>query len=499
MNSATDMRESLQAKGVRASKSAVDPLQQRTALKRRHEKIRWGEADTPSVALLRHAFNPAIIVLSLFVSLLIFGQRITPAYLALAALAFLVAAQVVSDPVLEAPARSRLLSVLQHRIFAEWLLVSAGLLLIAFAFKVTELFSRRVILTWFALTPFAVVAAQDILRRYAVFSAIRGKISQSHIIVGAGEAGVRLARKLQSNPHLGGFKGFFDDRHGDRLPELPQEQVLGGMADVVDYVRLNAVSNIYICLPIRPDERILRLLEELKDTTASVYFVPDIFAFELMQAQLCNLDGIPLLAVCETPFSGMNGVLKRAADIVLSSIALLLLWPVMFAIGLGVKLSSPGPMLFRQRRYGLYGELIMVYKFRSMKVCEDGPIVQARRDDDRVTPFGRFLRKTSLDELPQLLNVFQGSMSMVGPRPHAVSHNEEYRKVIDGYMRRHKVRPGITGWAQVNGLRGETETVEKMQRRVEFDLEYLRNWSLRLDIAILVRTVLMVWRDRNAY
>src|SRR5690606_26724486 len=192
------------------------------------------------------------------------------------------------------------------------------------------------------------------------------------------------------------------------------------------------------------------------DTTASVYFVPDIFAFDLIQAQVCNLDGVPLLAVCETPFSGMNGVLKRASDIAFAIGILALIWPVLLAIAVGVRLSSPGPILFRQRRYGLYGESINVYKFRSMTVCEDGgAIVQAKRNDERVTRFGAFLRRTSLDELPQLFNVLLGSMRLVGPRPHAVAHNEEYRKVIDGYMRRHKVRPGITGWAQVNGCRGE--------------------------------------------
>lgn len=219
-----------------------------------------------------------------------------------------------------------------------------------------------------------------------------------------------------------------------------------------------------------------------------------------MQAQICNLDGIPLFAICETPFAGMNGVLKRASDLVFSSGLLVLLWPLLALIAIGVRLSSPGPILFKQRRYGLYGESIMVYKFRSMTVCEaDAAVVQAKRNDERVTPLGKFLRRTSLDELPQLFNVLLGSMSLVGPRPHAVSHNEAYRKVIDGYMRRHKVRPGITGWAQVNGCRGETETVEKMQRRVEYDLDYLRNWSLGLDIAILLRTARLVWRDRNAY
>ena len=244
----------------------------------------------------------------------------------------------------------------------------------------------------------------------------------------------------------------------------------------------------------------MRLLEELKDTTASVYFVPDIFMFDLMQARVCEIDGIPMLAVCETPFAGIDGVIKRASDIVFSSVLLLFLWPVLLAIAAGVRLTSPGPVLFRQRRYGMYGEAIHVYKFRSMSVCEDkGSIVQAQRNDPRITPFGSFLRRTSLDELPQLFNVFLGSMSLVGPRPHAVSHNEEYRRIIDGYMLRHKVRPGITGWAQVNGLRGETDTVDKMQRRVEYDLDYLRNWSLGLDLTILLRTATLVWRDRNAY
>ncbi len=497
------MRESVQANGIRAAEFRPVTTQRR-ALRRFQERVQLGTTERPAVAFLRHILNPSIIVLTLFGSLVAYGAPFSPDYFALAALAFLIAAQVVSDPVMASPGGGTgvfgVFTVLHHRIFGEWLVVSAGLLLLAFAFKVTEEFSRRVILTWFAVTPFTVIAAQVAFRRYAVFSAMRGRIAQSHIIVGANETGARLARRLHANPHLGAFKGYFDDRKPDRLPELPEEQMLGDMDDIVDYARLNNVSNIYICLPIRPDARVLKLLEELKDTTASVYFVPDIFVFDLMQAQVCNLDGIPLLAVCETPFSGMNGVLKRASDIVFSSALLLMGWPLLAAIAIGVRLSSPGPILFRQRRYGLYGEAIMVYKFRSMTVCEtDGAIVQATRNDSRITPLGSFLRRTSLDELPQLFNVLLGSMSLVGPRPHAVSHNEEYRKVIDGYMRRHKVRPGITGWAQVNGFRGETNTVEKMQRRVEYDLDYLRNWSLRLDIVILLRTVRLVWRDRNAY
>jgi len=242
------------------------------------------------------------------------------------------------------------------------------------------------------------------------------------------------------------------------------------------------------------------MVRELRDTTASIYFVPDIFAFDLIQGRLLDIDGMPVLAVCDTPFYGMDAVLKRATDLVFASLALLAAAPVMLLIATAIKLTSPGPVLFRQRRYGLNGEEIFVYKFRSMTVCEDGPVIaQASKQDQRVTPLGRILRKTSLDEVPQLLNVLQGKMSMVGPRPHAVAHNEMYRKLISGYMIRHKVRPGITGLAQVSGLRGETETVEKMRERVKYDLQYLSHWSPWLDFKIVLRTLLVLWRDRNAY
>jgi putative colanic acid biosynthesis UDP-glucose lipid carrier transferase len=213
-----------------------------------------------------------------------------------------------------------------------------------------------------------------------------------------------------------------------------------------------------------------------------------------------NIGGIPVVAVCETPFYGVNGMVKRISDLVLASAILLMISPIMAAIAVGVKAGSPGPILFKQRRYGVDGGEITVYKFRSMTVCEDGPqIAQATKNDARITRFGAFMRRTSLDELPQFINVLQGQMSIVGPRPHAIAHNELYRKLIKGYMIRHKVKPGITGWAQVNGYRGETETIEKMQKRIEYDLDYLRNWSLRLDLYIILKTVLVVLRQRNAY
>jgi len=225
-----------------------------------------------------------------------------------------------------------------------------------------------------------------------------------------------------------------------------------------------------------------------------------VFAFDLVQGRLVEINGMPAISVCDTPFHGMDAVMKRVTDLILASIGLLLLAPLMVLLALAVKATSPGPVLFRQRRYGLNGEEILVYKFRSMRVMENGATVtQATKGDNRVTPLGRILRSTSLDELPQLINVLEGKMSVVGPRPHAVAHNEQYRKLISGYMIRHKVRPGITGWAQVNGLRGETETVEKMRERVRFDLDYLSHWSPWMDIKIICKTLWVIARDKNAY
>ena len=238
----------------------------------------------------------------------------------------------------------------------------------------------------------------------------------------------------------------------------------------------------------------------MQDTTASIYFLPDIYVFDLIQARFDSVAGLPVVAICESPFTGINSMIKRGSDIVLASIIQLMLLPVMLGIAIAIKATSPGPVIFRQRRYGLDGEEIIVYKFRSMTVCEDGArVVQATKDDQRITRIGAFLRKTSLDELPQFFNVLQGRMSIVGPRPHAVAHNELYRKQIKGYMLRHKVRPGITGWAQVNGLRGETDTLDKMEARIAYDLDYLKRWSLALDLWIIVRTFKVVLMRDNAY
>jgi putative colanic acid biosynthesis UDP-glucose lipid carrier transferase len=294
--------------------------------------------------------------------------------------------------------------------------------------------------------------------------------------------------------------GFFDDRELNRQPPGTYTPLHGKMSDVAAYVRENNINMVYISMPISAQPRVLQMIDELQDTTASIYFIPDIYIFNLIQARFDYVGGMAVMAICETPFTGTNNIVKRVSDLVLASGILLMLLPVMMVIAICVKLTSPGPIIFKQRRYGLDGEEIVVYKFRSMTVMEDGgKVTQATKGDMRLTKIGGFLRSSSLDELPQFFNVLQGRMSIVGPRPHAVAHNELYRKQIKGYMLRHKVKPGITGWAQVNGLRGETETLDKMKARIEFDLEYLRRWSLMFDLWIIFQTVRMVIKRDNAY
>jgi putative colanic acid biosynthesis UDP-glucose lipid carrier transferase len=331
----------------------------------------------------------------------------------------------------------------------------------------------------------------------------RGFNTRQFAICGVNKLALQLARNVQNTPELGlQFVGYFDDRPESRTEESAGENQphAGNLAELVELAKSGGVDMIFITFPMRAEERIRQYLRELGDTTASVYIVPDFFVFQMLHARWNQIDGLPVVSVFETPISGIDGVLKRGFDLLIGTAALAILAIPMLVCAIAIKLTSPGPVFFRQKRYGLSGEEIRVWKFRSMRVCEDGAQVkQAGRDDDRVTPMGRILRKTSLDELPQLFNVLDGSMSLVGPRPHATAHNEQYRPLIDGYMLRHKVKPGITGLAQVSGARGETETLEKMERRVEFDHRYIREWSLWMDVKILLKTALVVLRQENAY
>ncbi|MDY0743840.1 undecaprenyl-phosphate glucose phosphotransferase [Paucibacter sp. R3-3] len=384
-------------------------------------------------------------------------------------------------------------------VISSWTVLLVILALCGYATNSLGYFEEPVLLWWAGLTPLVQVAAVEIGRQVRRWHSRKAASRRSAVIIGAGALGAKVAHALRDIEGVE-FLGFFDDRSESRLHPEAATELRGSLGEVSDFVRAKSVREVYITLPLGSQPRIVQLLENIQGTTASLFFVPDVFGISIIQGRLQDINGVPVVGICETPFTGTNELVKRISDIVLSSLILLLISPILLAVAIGVKLSSSGPVIFKQRRNGLDGEEIIVYKFRSMRTQDNGrDVKQAIKGDPRVTPFGAFIRRTSLDELPQFVNVLQGRMSIVGPRPHAVAHNEEYRKLIKAYMVRHKVKPGITGWAQVNGMRGETDTIEKMQARVEYDLEYLRNWSLALDLQIILRTVRLVISDRHAY
>lgn len=359
-------------------------------------------------------------------------------------------------------------------------------------------------LLWFSLVLGGLCGYRILLRFGLHTLRRRGLNTRSVAIAGAGTLGQRLATRIASAPWMGlELVDFFDDkRHdpvslGKGMVKLP---ISGNLEALVERARAGDLDRIYIALPMRSEKRIRWLVQQLSDTTTSVYIVPDVFVFDLLHARTQNIDGIPTISIFDSPMVGASAVVKRLEDIILSSLILSLIAVPMLLIAAAVKFTSPGPAFFRQKRYGIDGRPIEVWKFRSMRVMENGAsVTQATRHDSRITPVGAFLRRTSLDELPQFINVFMGDMSIVGPRPHAIAHNEEYRGKIGSYMLRHKVKPGITGWAQVNGWRGETDTLEKMQKRVEFDLAYINNWSLWWDLKIVFLTLFKGFVHQNAY
>ena len=445
-------------------------------------------------ALLRAAVDPVVAIAILLISVLWFEGRFDGPWLILALLVF--SMTFPGDPARDTVRAGELAG----SIATSWLSIMALLLLLGWASGTLAVLDPRALIAWLIATPPALFAAHRLVPILLPRVLAAEGVQKTAVIAGANNAGRRLAARIRSNPFPGiRFTGYFDDRASERLENGESDASLGSLHQLAEYVKAHRVDLIYIALPMASQPRILKLLEELRDTTASIYFAPDIFLFDLIQARMETIGGVPVLAVCESPFHGVDGLVKRASDFILAAVILLLISPFMLAIAAGVKLDSPGPVLFKQRRYGLDGREIVVYKFRSMRVLEDGDTIrQATHDDPRVTAFGAFLRTSSLDELPQFINVLQGRMSVVGPRPHAIAHNEMYRKLIRGYMIRHKVRPGITGLAQVNGARGETDTIEKMRRRIEYDLAYLRQWSLALDLKIILKTIVVLGKH-DAY
>jgi putative colanic acid biosynthesis UDP-glucose lipid carrier transferase len=391
------------------------------------------------------------------------------------------------------------------RIVWSWFCAVLTLIVIGFFSKSILEISRLAIGVWLILASILLIVIRGLGHYCLSYIRCQGRNSSKVAIVGANALGRRLAGAFHAMPWLGyRFMGYYDDRSfaKERRLDCSDSKICGTLADLVEHARKGRIDEIFVTLPMRSEKRIHRLFDMLADTTTSAYYVPDIFVFNLVHSRFAMIQGVPCISVYSSPFHNqpVDSLIKRIEDIVLSMAILAMISIPMLMIAIGVKLTSPGPVIFKQKRYGVGGELIEVWKFRTMRVTENGEVIrQATRDDPRVTPFGAFLRRYSLDELPQFINVLQGRMSIVGPRPHAIAHNEYYRTQVLGYMLRHKIKPGITGLAQVNGCRGETDTLDKMERRIANDLDYIRHWGVWLDLKIIGLTMVRVFQDPNAY
>jgi putative colanic acid biosynthesis UDP-glucose lipid carrier transferase len=388
-------------------------------------------------------------------------------------------------------------------VFLAWSMTVAALVLIGFATKTSTTYSRVVSFGWFATAPLVLSAWRLLVRSVLRGLRASGFNTRQVAILGATEAARGLFKEITDRPWMGfHVKGVYDDRAPDRRADISDIDcpLLGGLNELVAACRSGAIDVVYVALPPRAEPRIAQIARELADTTASVHLIADYFQYQPTGSQMSAIGRVPLISLHSTPFDGVNSWLKRLEDIVLGSMILAVIAIPMLIIAIMLKVSSRGPIFFVQRRYGLNGKEIKVLKFRTMTVSEDGPnVVQAQKNDKRVTKLGGILRRTSLDELPQFLQVLAGQMSIVGPRPHAVAHNELYRGLIPGYMLRHKVKPGVTGWAQVNGWRGETPDVSWMKKRVEYDLDYISRWTVLWDIKIVLMTIFGRKSSENAF
>ncbi|GAB6139484.1 undecaprenyl-phosphate glucose phosphotransferase [Methylosoma difficile] len=388
------------------------------------------------------------------------------------------------------------------RIIFSWLWTILVLWVVNAVHPIIEPHQLKLFWAWVAVTPIELLSWHIAAISIVLLVKRLGFKKQRVVIYGATPLGAELEKIFKKEDEDIDFLGFFDDRqnYGSDRGIVKDVIVSGNFEDLLKQAREGKIDLVCIALPMRNEPRIRDMIIKLSDTTVSVYMLPDLVTFDLLRSSLRNIKGIPVISVHETPFYGVDGIMKRLFDIFFSSFILLLIAIPMLVIAILVKLGSPGPVIFKQRRYGFKGEEIVVWKFRSMTVCDDGGVVeQAKKNDPRLTKLGAFLRKSSLDEFPQFFNVLQGRMSIVGPRPHAVAHNEFYRGQIQGYMLRHKVKPGITGWAQINGFRGETDTLDKMEGRIQYDLEYIKNWSIWLDVKIIFLTIFKGFFGSKAY
>lgn len=391
------------------------------------------------------------------------------------------------------------------KVAASWGVVVLGLIVIGFFGKISRDFSRLWIGGWFAVVLLGMVVVRGVLWLRARRWVAQGRLARNVAIVGGGDLGARLiAAMRRPDEEFINIIGVFDDRRSRVASLVAGAPKIGTVDDLVTYARYNRVDQIIVALPWAAEARLAQILRKLRALPVEVGLAPDLVGFRLSHAGFGHLGGVPLLTVCKKPLADWHSVIKTIEDRVLAVALLAFLMPLFGIVALLIKLDSPGPVFFRQKRYGFNNHPIAVFKFRTMyhHLRDENAERLATRDDPRVTRLGAFLRKSSIDELPQLFNVLKGEMSIVGPRPHALSAKAAdrlYEEVVAEYAGRHRVKPGITGWAQIHGWRGETDSQEKIQRRVEHDLFYIENWSILLDLYIIAQTPFALIRTENAY
>ncbi|WP_434583983.1 undecaprenyl-phosphate glucose phosphotransferase [Klebsiella sp. R390] len=388
------------------------------------------------------------------------------------------------------------ISVELQLVIGNWiisLLLTLGMSSILVVYNISFVF----FISWFALGLIGFIICRTFIRYVCGKLRNYGFNTRRVAVAGSMPSGLFLLKSFNRAPWLGFLvKGVYDED----IVSDSEISYLGDFNKLIQDAKNGDLDKVYIALSMSEETKIKDLVKALTNTTCSVLLIPDLFTYNILQSRTEEINGVPVVPLFDTPLDGINRVIKRLEDFFVSLIIIVLISPVLLIISLAVKLTSRGPVIFKQIRYGMDGKPIKVWKFRSMTVMENNDVViQAQKNDVRVTKIGRFLRRTSLDELPQFFNVLFGQMSIVGPRPHAVAHNEQYRTLIEGYMLRHKVKPGITGLAQINGWRGETDTIEKMQKRIEFDLLYIQNWSVFLDLKIIFLTIFKGFISDRAY
>lgn len=381
-----------------------------------------------------------------------------------------------------------------------WLTFILILMGVAFLFKEGATFSRF----WFAAFVFTYFFAL-ISNRFIIFSLFdlmrASGINQRTIaIVGCNETAQQLQSRLQKSLWTGyQIRYLWRTKAEGSVITQTNLTIMDIPNDLATFIRKNQIDEIWFVLPLKEIDTIKELMFHFRELALPLRMMLNADEFAFFEYSITDIAGFPALNLNESPIQGLNRILKNIEDGLLAIVILTLITPLLIAIGIGIKITSQGPILFKQKRLGSDGKIIKVYKFRTMYLHEEEGVKQATLHDQRITPIGKWLRKTSLDELPQFINVLQGRMSIVGPRPHALSHNDEYKKMIYAYMQRHRVKPGITGWAQVNGWRGETSTLAKMEKRVEFDLYYINNWSIAFDLKIIFLTLFKGFIHQNAY